>query len=230
MTTMNLSKQTRLLVIGAHADDSVLCAGATMSLVHRVGGNVYDLTFSIHRGVGKNFTDRDSITEEHKAALRRIRGGDIEKKSKRFTLNLHDYEACNGNFQYSTDAIRKVMETVRDEFAPNLVITHNRMDSNQDHVTIYEEAYRTFKKQSSLLTFDFIPNTMRTNKAVVLVQVLWEDIERKCRALGRYKSQLRVDHPYMYRNYTIMQSKMCGVGAGLDFAEAFHPEIIRLEE
>ena len=51
----------------------------------------------------------------------------------------------NGFFPYNGERIKDFFEILKDQFSPNVIFTHYRMDQHQDHRTISELTWNTFR-------------------------------------------------------------------------------------
>ena len=213
----------KLLVVGAHADDTVLNAGGTMAKFIRRGDQVRDVTFSIHRGVDVNF--KPEIKNEHEAATGIFAGREaweVQQKNNNFSYRLGDFRACGDAFEWgeSRSDIRRILEEERELFQPDLVISHSRLDSNQDHAALASEVRRVFKKKSTIYEFVF-PWNHTGLWPNVFVEVSTIDMETKLQALECYASQRRPGHDYMSRAVQLAWAKSWGSINSWEAAEAF---------
>jgi LmbE family N-acetylglucosaminyl deacetylase len=106
-------------------------------------------------------------------------------------------------------------------FNPDLVLLPCSTDIHQDHVTLFNEGFRAYKK-CSLLGFEAPWNNLdfRTSS---FVKVEERHLQKKIKALSHYKSQAFRD--YASENFVRSLAVTRGTQIGVEFAEAF--EIIR---
>jgi N-acetylglucosamine malate deacetylase 1 len=220
---MTVQLFSRVLVIGAHADDSVIGAGASIHRFAQMGCEIYEHTFSNHSRTS-NWTK--NIPEEHRIAL-----SSLGVPSKNVFLGW--WSACTGQMQEAAAAaaIRKELEELRDTVQPDLVISHIMGDTNQDHAFIAEEVYRTFKHTCSVWGFDF-PSNYRPDVPAPGVHVLisLENLEAKITALSQYTSQIGRNHAYMSDDYTRSLASIRAAQSRRDkpYAESFHSLVTML--
>ena len=110
---------------------------------------------------------------------------------------------------------------LRDDYDPDLVLAPSLDDTHQDHYTVAREAQRAFK-YTRLLGYEEPWNnySFTTTMFVELDEV---HLDRKKLALSEYVSQQ--ERTYMRPEYAEAHSRVRGVQAGVDLAEAF--EVIR---
>ncbi len=213
----------KLLVVGAHADDTVLNAGGTMAKCIRRGDQVRDVTLSVHRGVSLNF--KLEIRNEHEAAMSVFYGREpweIKAKNTNFSFRLENFRACGDAFEYgeSRADLRRILEEECGQFEPDLVISHSRLDSNQDHAALASEVRRVFKKKSTIYEFVFPWNHTGLWPSM-FVELSMIDVDDKIQALHCYSSQERPDHHYMKFDVQMAWAQSWGSLNGWEAAEAF---------
>lgn len=122
------------LVLGAHCDDiEIGCGGTLLQLVQRYPeARFVWVTLS---------SDRDRASETRAAAHRLLRGAsDTEVLVEQFRGSY---------FPHCGAEIKDYFETLK-RFAPDLVLTHFRGDSHQDHRMTNELTWNTFRDQAVL--------------------------------------------------------------------------------
>jgi LmbE family N-acetylglucosaminyl deacetylase len=131
MLTLNLESQkiSNVLCLGAHADDiEIGCGGTILRLTQNKKLNFRWTVFS------------SDVVRKQEA----IRSADIFLKSasgKEVIIK----EFRNGFFPYIGGDIKEYFEQIKQEFAPDLILTHYRHDLHQDHRTISELTWNTFR-------------------------------------------------------------------------------------
>jgi len=205
----------RILTISAHADDTALCAGGLLARCKQEGVATFDITFSQHKGVPSNYYP-DKIVKEHAAAL------DILGTEENY---LYDIGACNGEFVSKSGWIMFILENLREDIQPDLVITHPGFDTNQDHVALNREVIRTFKSFCSIMTYDFPSNCMGAGNSMAYFSINEEAIKSKIEAILQYDSQVDDKyHYYMDEDTVSSLATVRGMQIKEDFAEAFYVE------
>jgi len=121
----------RVLCLGAHADDiEIGCGGLILDLLQR------------HRAVDVNwvvFSATAVRAKEAQASARLFLAG---AKSKKITV--HRFR--DGFFPYDGAKVKKAFEALKRTIpAPDLVLTHYRDDRHQDHRTISDLTWNTFR-------------------------------------------------------------------------------------
>ena len=178
---------TNVLVISPHADDVELCAGASVSRWIREGKQVMHLCFSRHKSIAP---DPDEVGREWVRAQEDL--GVVERV-------LLNYGACNGDLQRRRGEVYAVLEALRPLF--DTVVCPSPHDTNQDHRTVAEECLRVFKKHCSILWYVFYNNNL-VDVPNLFVRVTGEDVSRKVRAVGRFRTQLHQEtHNYTSPQY-----------------------------
>lgn len=202
----------RVLTISAHADDTAVCAGATLINCYYTGAKNFDITFSQHRGVPVNYFP-ELISKEHEKAMKILKVGNSK---------LYDIGACNGEFISKSGWVRHTLEEARDTIRPDLVLTHPSFDTNQDHEALNKEVVRTFKSNCTILTYDFPANVLRSEGAMVFFRISGKVVSLKLEAVQAYQSQYRKDHLYMTSSVELASIR--GMQIGREYAEAFYIE------
>ena len=103
-----------------------------------------------------------------------------------------------------------------------MVFVPSPNDIHQDHQVISEEGLRAFK-QTTVLGYEMPWNNLAFQTSC-FIRLQEEHVEKKVRALEKYKSQLHRD--YLNENFIRSLATTRGVQIGVKYAEAF--EIIRL--
>jgi LmbE family N-acetylglucosaminyl deacetylase len=120
----------RLLAIGAHPDDiEIGCCGTILKLVEE--GVVSAICWVVLSGEGER-------AEEARASAEALLSKVPEKR-----LMLCGFR--DGFFPYDGGEIKKFFESLKMEFSPDLVLTHQRADLHQDHRVSCELTWNTFR-------------------------------------------------------------------------------------
>jgi LmbE family N-acetylglucosaminyl deacetylase len=122
----------RVLCLGAHADDiEIGCGGTVLQLLaERPGTSCHWIVFS---GTAERACEaRNSADRFLRAAGRR-------------RVEVHEF--TDGHFPVALSAIKNVLEDVKRDFSPDLILTHYRDDRHQDHRVVSDVTWQTFRDQ-----------------------------------------------------------------------------------
>jgi LmbE family N-acetylglucosaminyl deacetylase len=133
MLKLSLAQGTaplRILCLGAHSDDIEIGAGGTIrTLIERhPGTHVHWIVFS--------------ATEE-RAAEARDSANDLLTRVGSREIVIHNFR--DGFFPSAFSGLKETFEAALAGFEPDLVFTHYRSDHHQDHRTIAELSWNTFR-------------------------------------------------------------------------------------
>ena len=120
----------KLLAIGAHSDDiEIGCGGTILKLIEQ--GTVSEVCWVVLTGETTRATEAAQSAE---ALL-----GDAPDTR----VILKDFR--DGYFPYEGARIKDFFEALKGEFAPDVVLTHQRSDLHQDHRVVCELTWNTFR-------------------------------------------------------------------------------------
>ena len=219
----------RVLIVSAHPDDDILGCGGLMS---RLKNSTEFKVVFIGEGTSCRYNEpNDSDSVEKEIKIRNAFG--IEALEY---LGINRYSFYNlpcGRFdQEPLIKINKIIENEIDDFKPDTVFTHSDIDSNKDHVKVFNSviiATRPGLGVNKVYSFEVLSSTeWGFSKAFtpnMFFELSEEDVECKSRALKKYKSEIRnPPHPRNKRGiYTL--AKYRGMQSGNEYAEAF--QVIR---
>lgn len=219
---------SRILAIGAHADDVELGCGALVHRARRSGSEVHVVTLSAH---APWFDDSPhDVAREWDASLDAL---SVPSQAR----ELHGFLGCrDDDFQRRRARVLEILEDARDKFRPDCVLVHASTDTNQDHRSVHEECLRAFKRQACILGYEFPNNQIQfEGRAFFLVDEA--DVRAKQNALDCYVS-LRSQWEERNRRYeldtisylderaTFSLASTRGIQIGARFAECY--EVLRL--
>jgi len=119
----------RVLCLGAHADDiEIGCGGLVLSLLESGPVDVHWVVFS-----GNAARQREA-----RRSARRFLAGARHAK-----VTLHRFR--DGHFPWEGAKIKRAFEALKRAPAPDLVLTHFRDDRHQDHRTVSDLTWNTFR-------------------------------------------------------------------------------------
>lgn len=183
MITLNLgvtpAEPLRVLALGAHCDDVEIGCGGTLGQLARRPG-----------GLQVRYEVFSSTAERSKEA--RAAASDLLSGATDLTIWVGEYR--ESYFPYVGDAIKDRFERIKSEFDPHLVLTHQRHDRHQDHRTISDLTWNTFRNHL-ILEYEIPKWDGDLGSPNVFVPLSEAEVENKLRVLGRhYPSQL--DKPW----------------------------------
>jgi len=200
------SAPLRALFLGAHSDDiEIGCGGTVLELMRaRPDSEVRWVVFSAAGVRG----------EEARAGAERFIG---DRASA--AVRLHGFR--DGFFPVHLEAIKEEFEVIAGSFTPDVVFTHRREDRHQDHRTISDLAWNTFRR-ALILEYEIpkwdgdlgIPNLFLPLSA--------DAADRKIRLLmDAFASQRSKDwfSEDIFRGLARLRGMECRAASG--FAEAF---------
>jgi LmbE family N-acetylglucosaminyl deacetylase len=164
----------RLLCLGAHSDDiEIGCGGAIMNLLaHNPDLRIYWVVFSA--GPKRDEEARKS------AAL-------FLKRARRATVVVENFR--DSFFPVMGQQIKEFFEELKVHFSPDLILTHYRHDLHQDHRTICELTWNTFRNHL-ILEYEIPKYDGDLGSPNVFFPLERKVCERKVRnILGSFKSQ-----------------------------------------
>lgn len=124
------AKPARLLVIGAHSDDiEIGCGGTILKLVEQ--GAISAICWVVLSGNGERGAEAE-------ASARALLNGAVERR-----VIVRDFK--DGFFPYDGGEIKAFFETLKHEFSPDIIFTHQRQDLHQDHRLSCELTWNTFR-------------------------------------------------------------------------------------
>jgi LmbE family N-acetylglucosaminyl deacetylase len=124
------ARPARLLAFGAHSDDiEIGCGGTILKLVDE--GAISEICWVVLSG-------NRARGAEAEASANALLNGAVEKR-----VIVRDFK--DGFFPYDGGEIKAFFETLKDEFSPDIIFTHQRRDLHQDHRVSCELTWNTFR-------------------------------------------------------------------------------------
>ena len=127
-------KNKRLLIISAHADDNIACAGTVFKLKENFGFVPYEIVLT-NSALGQNFKSAKELSESVNVNTRSkelIKASKFLGIEKSFQLNQEDL-----GLSYSKELVLKLVKVIR-IVKPNIVFLHNSYDAHPDHKIAYK--------------------------------------------------------------------------------------------
>jgi LmbE family N-acetylglucosaminyl deacetylase len=124
------AEPVRVLAIGAHSDDiEIGCGGTILKLV--TDGSAAAVWWVVLSG-------KDERASEADASAHAFLDGLSDKR-----VILRDFR--DGFFPYEGGEIKSFFESLKREFSPDVILTHQRRDLHQDHRLTCELTWNTFR-------------------------------------------------------------------------------------
>ena len=197
-----------VLVLCAHPDDEIACAGYLSRLI--------DDGHPVHYAYFSDCKDSTvALGHDPKALIDECFASCDTLGIARANIQAFDFPTRH--FPQYRQEILEVLVRIRKELNPRLVFAASSADIHQDHSTLSVEALRAFK-HATVLGYEFPWNVM-SSRLDVLVRLEEEHIDRKRRAWACYQTQ-------QSRNYHGPEmidalARVRGVQANCRFAEAY---------
>jgi LmbE family N-acetylglucosaminyl deacetylase len=120
----------RILCLGAHCDDiEIGCGGTILKLIEKYPKTLFHwVVFSSDSQRGREVSESSELFLKHAQAK---------------SIFFEDFR--NSFFPYIAIGIKEYFEQLKQEFYPDLILTHYRNDLHQDHRIISELTWNTFR-------------------------------------------------------------------------------------
>lgn len=205
------TKPHRILALGAHTDDIELGCGATLARIRRTEPRARLALVAFSRAekslpVG---AAPDTLEQEFQNSIKHL-GGGIEASVLRIPVR---------DFPDHRQAILEELIRIRQDFNPDLILTHSSSDTHQDHEVVSQESVRAFRGRN-LLGYE-IPWNQTATTTNFFVEVEQTDLDVKCAMLNEYSSQVTLARGYMDQEYVRGAAAFRGRQSRSRFAEAF---------
>jgi LmbE family N-acetylglucosaminyl deacetylase len=124
------SQSLKVLFLGAHSDDiEIGCGGTVLRLAHE--NPEIEITWVVFSALGE-------------------RGEEAKKSAHEFLRDVQykqviSYQFRDGYFPYHGAEIKDIFEKLKHELTPDIIFTHYRLDSHQDHRVLCELTWNTWR-------------------------------------------------------------------------------------
>lgn len=199
----------RILCLGAHTDDCEVGCGGTLARFVLEEIEVYYATFSfaedsLPKGLSSDTTRKEVMQAASKLGI------------KKDNVILFDYEVRK--FPEYRQTILENLIKLKQRINPDLILTHNTLDTHQDHEVISQESFRAFKQSASILGYESFKNNRRFNSDIYIC--LDEHcLKTKLKAVKCFKSQ--IVKPNSGLGVIESAAKFRGTQIGEKYAECF---------
>jgi LmbE family N-acetylglucosaminyl deacetylase len=195
-----------VLCLGAHSDDIEIGAGAfLLSMMAR--GVHLDVHWCVLSGLG---------AREQEA---RNSASDFLSGAANATVEVNSFR--DTTFPGQAEAIKAYLESLKSRVVPDLIITHRRDDAHQDHRTVCELTWNSFRDHL-ILEYEVPKWDGDLGQPNMYVPVGARELERKIELLNtHFASQRSKDwfDPEVFRGLARIRGMECRAPEG--YAEAF---------
>ncbi len=196
-----------LLFIGAHSDDIEIGCGATVLrfVKEHPEIEVYWVVFS---------------SDERRAAEARRSAEAFLDGARSNTIVIKEFR--NAFFPYIASDIKEYFEQLKREVFPNIVFTHRRTDLHQDHRTLAELTWNTFRDHL-ILEYEIAKYEGDLGHPNVFVPASREFCERKVDIITKSFTSQNDKHWFSGDTFfALMQLRGVECNSETGHAEAFH--------
>jgi LmbE family N-acetylglucosaminyl deacetylase len=199
-----LSKNLKVLAVGAHPDDIELsCGGTLLKLKKEYDACIYTLIFS------KGELKSNPLIR----AKEQARAGKFLGVFKSRLLNYKD-----GSILVDSNLVNEIEQLVK-EYQPDLIFTHCIDDIHQDHRNIgWATLSATRRKKPAILLYSSLFTRDRFTPNLYID--ISKHLDQKLKLLSLFKSQ--ESNEYMDPEVIKAQARESGLHSGCKYAEEFY--------
>ncbi len=129
-----MTNQKKLLIISAHADDSLSCAGTVMKLINEFKFIGHELVLT-NSDQGQAFNSKKQINKQEVKSVRQL---ELLAANKflgiKKTINLGQPDL---DLQENQNLLFQIVKVIR-ETQPSIVFIHNNYDAHPDHLVAHK--------------------------------------------------------------------------------------------
>ena len=200
-----------ILCLGAHCDDiEIGCGGTLMRLLQENPAVTVDWVI---------FSSDEAREQETRAAAMRVLGDE-----SRIRIRVERFR--NGFFPYLGKEIKEYFEKLKSEVDPDLIFTHYRNDLHQDHRTLCELTWNTFRDHL-ILEYE-IPKYDGDLGAPNFFVPLDEELCKRKAAIITECFQSQSDKHWCTESTFLALARLRGLECATGFAEAFYSRKITI--
>ena len=207
LATLAGDRPLRILCLGAHCDDIEIGCGATIRrlLRHKHGAEIAWHVFS---------------SNEQRAKEARESASRFLDQAVSSYVDVQSFR--NGYFPYVAGEIKDYFESLKDGLDPDIVLTHFRDDRHQDHRTISDLTWNTFRNHM-ILEYEIPKFDGDLGSPNFFVPASEEDANFKIEnTLDCFASQISKDWFDERTFYALMRLRGVECNAESGLAEAFY--------
>jgi len=200
-----------VLCLGAHSDDIEIGCGGTLLWLQQQHPDLRIVWVVFSAEPPRDEEARRSAREFLTAAP----ASEIRVESFRTSF-----------FPYQGEAIKETFERLKQDFAPDLVFTHYRDDRHQDHRTLSDLAWNTFRAHP-ILEYEIPKYDGDLGQPNVFVPIPGLFVDQKIERLLRH-FQTQANKHWFTADLFRGLMRVRGMECGAHYAEAFHGRKITL--
>ncbi len=206
MPLLDLRHVKRLLCIGAHPDDIELGAGGTVMRLVEQNPDLHIRWFVL------TGAETERAEEARKAASLFTAGaGEIK-------VEIHGFR--DAYLPWEGEKVKLAFEVLKNDFSPDLILTHHDDDRHQDHRLISELTWNTWRDHN-ILEYEILKWDGDLGRPNVFVPLTEAVCRRKAdQILDAYVTQ-RSRSWFKKENFLALM-RLRGVESNIDYAEAFY--------
>jgi LmbE family N-acetylglucosaminyl deacetylase len=205
---------SQVLCLGAHSDDIEIGCGGTLLKLAAHARNVV-----IHWVVFSAIQERRQEAHDSAAAFL----ANVAKS----TIVLHQFR--DGFLPYAGMELKECFEQLKHECSPDLILTHYRNDLHQDHRTISELTWNTFRNHL-ILEYEIPKYDGDFGSPNVFVPLDRDICQRKIQYLFEYFKTQREKQWFSHELFSaILRLRAMEANATSGYAEAFYCRKLLLE-
>ena len=202
-----------VMLIGAHSDDiEIGCGGTIRKLVAKNKNLTYYWIVLSANGLRQR--------EAHSSASSILSGS---KNSKVMIMNFR-----NGFFPFVASEIKEFFESLKELQAPDLIFTHFRDDRHQDHRTVSELTWNTFRS-NLILEYEIPKYDGELGSPNVFVTLTNDELNAKQAHLYKHFTSQHNKQWFTHNTFkSLCRIRGIECNSPTGFAEAFHGRKILL--
>jgi LmbE family N-acetylglucosaminyl deacetylase len=136
-----MKKTQNILIISAHADDHVTCAGTCFKLQEEQNAQVYEIVLT-DSSLGQDFKEKSELSTE---VVSKTRSKELSKAAQKLGLkNLYTFHEDDMGLTYSREIALHVASVIR-EVRPSILFIHNDYDAHPDHLAAHRISVHAVK-------------------------------------------------------------------------------------
>ncbi len=207
MFQLSLGNPRRVLCLGAHSDDIEIGCGGTILQLLEALPEIEVLWVVL-------------CSNPARAAEARRSARDFLRGAKKKDIVIHAFR--DGFLPYLGPAVKECFEELKLRFDPDLIFTHFRQDLHQDHRTVSELTWNTFRNHL-ILEYEIPKYDADLGHPNVFVPISGPICRRKGNKLMRHFGTQRNKHWFSEDLFEgLMRLRGIEAASPTRFAEAFH--------
>ncbi|KAA0210340.1 PIG-L family deacetylase [Ignavibacteria bacterium CHB1] len=206
----------RVLILSPHTDDAELGCGGYITKLISENKTLLWVVFSTAEESLPDNLPPDTLVKEFEAVM------------KSLNLKKDQYRVYNFKVRQLPDNRQEILEilnNLKNEFHPSLVIGPSLNDYHQDHAVIANEMVRAFKTTSSIISYELPWNHLEF-RSQFFVKLDEENMIKKISLLNKYQSQMYIKRHYFTEDFIRGLALTRGAQINHKYAEAF--DVIRM--